>query len=276
MAKTYINGYSDQISVKTRRPNPLHGERRRRHALSRRDRPPDQRRRQPCRARPQGGSDRDAGQRRISRAAFSQLTAVRISSWTIQAALLNVGQSITVHAFIMPTTPAKGVQGIITRCDPERRMGWALVIDEQQAARTMARRRCGASGADRRAGAIEGGLWYSAGASYDGATGRAIVHLAPVHNAVNSLVGRVAMLPPACMHAATAEPVNFHSQSAAVIAGWAGRHGCLRSHHRGRPLQRQNRSPARLRACARRSATRRTRRGPRTGQPRADRAMGLR
>ena len=34
--------------------------------------------------------------------------------------LLNIGQSITVHAFIMPTTPAKGVQGIVTRCDPER------------------------------------------------------------------------------------------------------------------------------------------------------------
>jgi N,N-dimethylformamidase len=28
--------------------------------------------------------------------------------------LLNIGQSITVHAFIMPTTPVKGVQGIIT------------------------------------------------------------------------------------------------------------------------------------------------------------------
>jgi N,N-dimethylformamidase len=65
------------------------------------------------------------------------------------------------------------------------------------------------------------GIWYSAGASYDGATGRAIVHLAPVINAVNSLVGRVAMLPPAVMHAVTAEPVNFHSQSPAVIAGWA-------------------------------------------------------
>ena len=136
-------------------------------------------------------------------------------------ALLNIGQSITVHAFIMPTTPAKGVQGIITRCDPERRMGWALVIDEQQRLALWLGDGAGHLVQTAAPERLKAGLWYSAGASYDGATGRTIVHLAPVHNAVNSLVGRVAMLPPACMHAATAEPVNFHSQSAAVIAGWA-------------------------------------------------------
>src|SRR5689334_22197681 len=45
--------------------------------------------------------------------------------------LLNIARSITIHAFIMPTAPARGSQGIVTRWDPERRMGWALVIDEQ-------------------------------------------------------------------------------------------------------------------------------------------------
>jgi len=136
-------------------------------------------------------------------------------------ALLNIGQSITVHAFIMPTTPAKGVQGIITRCDPERRMGWALVIDEQQRLALWLGDGAGHLVQTAAPERLKAGLWYSAGASYDGTTGRAIVHLAPVHNAVNSLVGRVAILPPACMHAATAEPVNFHSQASAVIAGWA-------------------------------------------------------
>ena len=135
--------------------------------------------------------------------------------------LLNIGQSITVHAFIMPTTPAKGVQGIITHCDPERRMGWALVIDEQG---RLALWLGDGAGHLLQAAAPEplvAGIWYSAGASFDGATGRAIVHLTPVINAVNSLVGRVAVLPPAVMKAVTAEPINFHSQSPAVIAGWA-------------------------------------------------------
>ncbi len=38
--------------------------------------------------------------------------------------LLNVGTAITIHAFIMPTTPAKGTQGIVARWDPERRRGY--------------------------------------------------------------------------------------------------------------------------------------------------------
>ena len=46
--------------------------------------------------------------------------------------LLNLGAAISIHAFIMPTTPAKGAQAIISRWDPERRAGWALVVDDQQ------------------------------------------------------------------------------------------------------------------------------------------------
>jgi len=86
--------------------------------------------------------------------------------------LLNVDSAIGVHAFIMPTTPAKGAQGIITHCDPERRMGWALVIDEQG---RLALWLGDGEGHLVQAAAPEplmAGVWYSAGASYDGATGR--------------------------------------------------------------------------------------------------------
>ena len=34
--------------------------------------------------------------------------------------LLDLGDAISVHAFVMPTTPAKGVQAIISRWDSER------------------------------------------------------------------------------------------------------------------------------------------------------------
>src|SRR5713101_6118105 len=44
--------------------------------------------------------------------------------------LLNLGNAIAIHAFIMPTTPIKGVQGIVSRWNPARRSGWALVLDE--------------------------------------------------------------------------------------------------------------------------------------------------
>jgi len=134
--------------------------------------------------------------------------------------LLNAGQSISVHAFIMPTTPAKGVQGIVTRCDPERRMGWALVIDEQQ---RLALWLGDGEGRLVQAAApprLMTGVWYSAGASYDGAAGSAVVHLAPVINSVNSILGRAAPLPPAVTQAMSADRVSFHSQSSTVIAGW--------------------------------------------------------
>src|SRR6185312_5862465 len=47
-------------------------------------------------------------------------------------ALLSLGAAISVHAFIMPTAPARGVQAIISRWDPQRRAGWALMLDAQQ------------------------------------------------------------------------------------------------------------------------------------------------
>lgn len=135
--------------------------------------------------------------------------------------LLNVGTAITIHAFIMPTTPAKATQGIVARWDPERRRGWALVIDEQSRLALWI-----GDGAGRLLQAaaptpLMANVWYSAGATYDRATGRAKVHLAPAVNSVNSLIGRVARLPDTTVHESSAEQINFHGESATVIAGWA-------------------------------------------------------
>ncbi|HZO81859.1 MAG TPA: N,N-dimethylformamidase beta subunit family domain-containing protein [Candidatus Binataceae bacterium] len=135
--------------------------------------------------------------------------------------LLNVGNSITVHTFIMPTTPAKGVQGVVTRCDPERRMGWALLIDGQGRLALWLGDGAGRLVQVAATTPLMAGIWYSAGASYDGATGRAIVHLAPVVNSYNSRVGPVAALAAPVVREVDVERVDFHSQSAAVIAGWA-------------------------------------------------------
>ena len=136
--------------------------------------------------------------------------------------LLNVDSAIGVHAFIMPTTPSKGVQAIISRYDPKRRMGWAVVIDETSRLALWI-----GDGTERivqiaTPTRLSASVWYSAGASYDRATGRAIVHLAPVVNSVNSTVGRVASLPPAIAHEVETEPIGFQSDAVTTIAGWAG------------------------------------------------------
>ncbi len=42
---------------------------------------------------------------------------------------LDLSGSFTLHAFIQPTTPAKGPQGILTRWSETRLAGYGLVID---------------------------------------------------------------------------------------------------------------------------------------------------
>lgn len=135
--------------------------------------------------------------------------------------LLNLGTAISIHAFIMPTTPGKGAQGILTRWNPLSRAGWALVINEQH---QLAFRVADGGGRNVEAAtpaAIAAGVWYSAGASYDSITGRVIVHFKPVVNSVNSALGRVAKLQSAVSTEIEGARLNFHSDTKTVIAGWA-------------------------------------------------------
>lgn len=141
--------------------------------------------------------------------------------------LLNLGTAITLHAFIMPTTPAKGPQGLITRWDPKARRGWALVINADRKLALWIGDGQGGFVETASNHAMHPGVWYSAGASYDHATGKAVVHLAPVVNAVNSTIGRVAKLPAGGTHEIQAANLNFHGETPAMIAGWSD--GCSAS-----------------------------------------------
>lgn len=135
--------------------------------------------------------------------------------------LLNVGNALGVHAFIMPTTPSKGIQPIIGRYDPRQRTGWLLMIDADGRLALMIGDGAGHLVHIAAPTRLATGVWYSAGASYDQATGRAVVHLAPVVNSVNSTVGRVAPLPAAVVHEVETERIAFHSAAVTTIAGWA-------------------------------------------------------
>jgi N,N-dimethylformamidase len=148
-------------------------------------------------------------------------------------ALLNLNDAISLHAFVMPTTPTKGVQGIVTRCDRKRGSGWALTIDDSGRLTFSLGDNSSHSIKVTSPAALMAGVWYSVGASYDRATGRALIHLKTVVNSVNSIVGRVATLPssPEVPTAGTTglggnyefdvDKLNFTCNSYAVIAGWA-------------------------------------------------------
>ncbi|MGH8013881.1 MAG: N,N-dimethylformamidase beta subunit family domain-containing protein, partial [Candidatus Binataceae bacterium] len=137
-------------------------------------------------------------------------------------ALLDINDALTVHAFVKPTTPAKGLQGIVTRWDAQRRTGWALMIDDQRRPALWLGDGAGHLLQFAAPVALLADVWYAAGASYDGARGSVIIRLEPVINSVNSLIGPVATIAPAMTHRATVERIDFRSSATAVIAGWCG------------------------------------------------------
>src|SRR5215469_1911707 len=133
--------------------------------------------------------------------------------------LLNFASAISVHAFIMPTTATKGTQSIVARWDPKRRQGWAFLIDEQG---RLALWLGDGEGRFVQCAAplkLMSYVWFSAGASYDGATGRTVITLRPTLNSVNSLLGPIAKLPDAISHEVTSPLLNFGSNVPTVIAG---------------------------------------------------------
>jgi N,N-dimethylformamidase len=128
--------------------------------------------------------------------------------------------ALAVHAFIMPTTPAKGAQGIVTRWDAARSSGWALVIDAHA---HVALWFGDGNGQVLRAAApvsLVANVWYSVAGSYDGAAGRACIHVAPVVNSVNSLLGPIAIIPTPAVHQSDIGRADFRSEAVTAIAGW--------------------------------------------------------
>ena len=87
--------------------------------------------------------------------------------------------SFTVQAMVWPTTPGKGVQGIVSRWDASKRKGWSLQIGADGALEF----RIGAGGS--RVASISGGEplrlreWHFVAATYDAKTGRAEVIQTP-------------------------------------------------------------------------------------------------
>ncbi|HZC99149.1 MAG TPA: N,N-dimethylformamidase beta subunit family domain-containing protein [Actinomycetes bacterium] len=102
---------------------------------------------------------------------------------------LDLTEGFTLHAFIMPTTPAKGGQGILTKWSTDRSIGYSLFIDDRG---RVALRIGDNSGHVTEASAdkpLIGWAWYSVAATYDAASGRVTVYQEPVINSTNGNYG---------------------------------------------------------------------------------------
>lgn len=134
---------------------------------------------------------------------------------------LNLEAALSLHALIMPTTPQAGCQGIVTRWRSDREAGYALLIDESG---RLALRLGDGKGKSATV-SVEGGFipwtWYSVGASYDPASGVAIVACQPVVNATNSLVGKVATSTAPAVARKEIGKIDIRSDAPFLIAGCA-------------------------------------------------------
>ena len=83
---------------------------------------------------------------------------------------LDCKDGLTLQAWIYPTTPLKGVQGLLTKWDGNEQTGYALVIDEDGSLGLWVGDDAGVEKI-RTGVSIKGSHWYFVGASYDANTG---------------------------------------------------------------------------------------------------------
>ncbi|MFA5956507.1 N,N-dimethylformamidase beta subunit family domain-containing protein [Hyphomicrobium sp.] len=89
-------------------------------------------------------------------------------------------ESFTVQAFIWPTTPQKGKQGLISKWSAKDNSGFALIIDEQG---SIALEIGDGKGAIERVSVqrvLQLKRWYRVGAAYDATTGTILVYQLPL------------------------------------------------------------------------------------------------
>ncbi len=135
------------------------------------------------------------------------------------AALLQPAGAFTLHAFILPTTPAKPDQGILGRYALDAGRGYALVVHEGRLGLQL-----GAANGQLRILAdapLAAGLWYSVAAVYDPARRTVSLYQQPVVNPVNSLLSPCVVDPAAVVVERPVEHGPADAGTTFVIAGLA-------------------------------------------------------
>jgi N,N-dimethylformamidase len=80
-------------------------------------------------------------------------------------------EGISLQAWILPTTPRKGLQGLLTRWCRAQKVGYGLFIDENGILAFGLANAGGAAGWVRADGSLEAWVWYFVAATYDASTG---------------------------------------------------------------------------------------------------------
>ena len=107
---------------------------------------------------------------------------------------LNV-QSFTIQAFIFPTTPDKGRQGIMTKWDQRSKKGYGLFIDEKGCLSITIGGGAGNLTSLSSGKPLMRKIWYLVAATYDADTGKMALYQMPVVTATNGGLGASILYP---------------------------------------------------------------------------------
>lgn len=133
---------------------------------------------------------------------------------------LHSPDGFTVHAFIWPTTPTRGRQGLVTRWDDSASRGWALTIEDGRVVFTIGddQGRTARVVSDK---PLFKEVWYSVAASYDPASGKIALHQKSVINRVNSVFGLVVPLDSDASVSVDTDIRMADAQVPVIIGGYA-------------------------------------------------------
>src|SRR5581483_1683135 len=109
------------------------------------------------------------------------------------AGRLDLPEAFTLFAFIWPTTPGRGEQGVLTRWWADRQAGYALAIDAEGRLALWLGDEQGRAARLAAAQPLLPEVWYAVGATFDAASGRASLFQQPVVNRTNSRWARFAV-----------------------------------------------------------------------------------
>ena len=125
---------------------------------------------------------------------------------------------LTVHAFVWPTTPTRGRQGIVSRWADDVKAGWALAIEDGVLVFSMGDGSGTVSSvvSDR---PLFQEVWYSVTASYDPGDASLALRQESVVNRVNSVFGPIVPLDSDTTMTATSAAVPGDATVPVIVAG---------------------------------------------------------
>ncbi len=133
---------------------------------------------------------------------------------------LHATQGLTLHAFVQPTTPGKGPQGILARWAADTGAGYALMIDDSGRLSFVVGDGVGGRATVTADETLLGSVWYSVAATWNPEERELSLTQRPVVNSVNSLIGPVVPLDGTSSVATEAEVTPADAGVPFVIAGW--------------------------------------------------------